>query len=349
MTTRLLAALVAPTALLATAALANESTYNCQVTQATSTVVQSTDVAAPFAGTFIGNYDATTLPTGTRTLPGFFGGSGNNPITYTASFALAGDISSHPTGTMTFGIDAEALQVHVGGLNLDMLGAVPGTLAATVNINYQSFHTVQPTSIYPGGVTIPVPVGNGTVSTFRAEQTGKPVFGVLVPQKNGTYTFAVAVPVNYIVVATLLGTPVSDGTPVAAVLPLNGTVTINTNNTVSLVITSQGTNTVTQPVTAPPFTDLALPIPTVIPAGNTANLLMSGTVTSVTITSGLNATVRIAGVRQVPTGDLNHDYSVNSQDIAICLAGWGTTGPGDVDGNGVVDSRDLTAILSNWQ
>jgi hypothetical protein len=136
---------------------------------------------------------------------------------------------------------------------------------------------------------------------------------------------------------------------VAAVLPLNGTVTINANNTVSLVITSQGTNTVTQPVTAPPFTDIALPIPTVIPAGNTANLLMSGTVTSVTITSGLNATVRIAGVRQVPTGDLNHDYSVNSQDIAICLAGWGTTGPGDVDGNGVVDSRDLTAILSNWQ
>ena len=60
---------------------------------------------------------------------------------------------------------SEALQVHVGGLNLDLLGAVPGTLGATVNINYQSFHTVQPTSIYPGGVTIPVPVDMASMTT----------------------------------------------------------------------------------------------------------------------------------------------------------------------------------------
>ena len=42
-------------------------------------------IAMPLAGTFIGNYDATTNPGGTRTIPGLFGGSGNNPITYSAT------------------------------------------------------------------------------------------------------------------------------------------------------------------------------------------------------------------------------------------------------------------------
>lgn len=339
---------VAPIALATSAVLADEIVYDCALNAAASTVVQSNDVTAPFTGTLIGNYDATTNPTGTRTIPGFFGGSGNNPISYTASFALAGDINSHPTGTLSFATDIEALQVRIGAVNLDLLGGVPGTLAATVNINYQTFHTVAPSAIYPGGVNIPVPVGNGTVSTLRAVQSGPVVPGLLVPQKNGTYTFNAAVPVDFIVVATLLGQNVIDGTPTPGVLPLSGTLTVNANNTVSIAVTVANTSSTTQPVTNGAFTDLALALPTVIPTGSTANVLMSGTVTEVTVAQGLNATLAIAGTRAPIPGDLNADFLVNSLDIAILLSNWLGTGSGDCNGDGIVDSRDIAVLLSNW-
>jgi hypothetical protein len=349
MTKRLLA-LVAPIAAATSFALADEVVYNCALNAAASTLTQATDVNAPFAGTLKGNYDVTTNPTGTQTIPGFFGGSGNNPIPYTASFVLAGDIVSHPTGALVVGTDIEALQVRVSGLNIDLLGGVPGVLGSTLNINYQTFRTVAPSGFFPGGVTVPIPLGNGSISQWRATQTGPVVAGPLLPQKNGTFTFAVAVPVDFSVVATLLDQPVSDGTPTPGVLPLNGTLTVNeANNTVALSVAIANQSTTTQPVTTGQFTDLPLAIPTVIPAGGTANLLMSGAVTQVTLATNLTAALAIAGTRAPTPGDLNGDFRVNSMDITICLSNWGASTLGDTNGDGVTDSRDITVILSNWQ
>jgi len=333
---------------IATAVSADEIVFDCSVLPATSSVVQTTDLSAPFSGTFIGDYDATNNPTGTKTIPGLFGGSGNNPISYSASFALAGDISSHPLGAFAIGVDPETLQVRIGGLDLDLLGPTPGTLGATLNINYQSFHTQQPNAIFPGGVNIPLPVGNGSVTTLRATQTGDFATGIMVPQKNGSFDFTVAVPVDLVIVATLLNQTVSDGTPQPSVLPITGTVTVNGNSvTVTASISNQSTTT--QPVTAPPFTDVALAIPTVIPAGNTANVLMSGTVTSVTASSTLNVGLSAAGNRQPILGDLNSDYRVDCMDLSICISRWGLPGLGDLDASGAIDCRDVAILLNNWQ
>jgi len=342
--------LLAPLAFAVSTAVADEVVYNCTLNAAASSLTQATDVNAPFAGTFKGNYDAATNTTGTQTIPGFFGGSGNNPINYTASFVLAGDIVSNPTGALVVGTDIEALQVRVSGLAFDLLGGVPGVLGSTLNINYQTFRTVAPSGFFPGGVTVPIPLGDGSVTQFRATQTGPVIAGPLLPQKNGTFTFAVAVPVDFTVVATLLDQTVSDGAPTPGVLPLNGTLTVNeANNTVALSVTIANQSTSTQPVTTGQFTDLPLAIPTVIPAGGTANLLMSGAVTQVTLATNLNATLAMAGVRAPVPGDLNADYRVNSMDITICLSNWGASAAGDATGDGVTDSRDITVILSNWQ
>ena len=54
-----------------------------------STFDQAFSVAIPFAGTLIGDYDEEGNPEGTQTRPGIFGGSGNNPIDYSATFQLA--------------------------------------------------------------------------------------------------------------------------------------------------------------------------------------------------------------------------------------------------------------------
>jgi hypothetical protein len=54
----------------------------------------------------------------------------------------------------------------------------------------------------------------------------------------------------------------------------------------------------------------------------------------------------------VPTncpGDFDGDGDVDTADLLILLAAWGTTGPdGDVDGDGDVDTEDLLALLAAW-
>ncbi|MFM7261880.1 MAG: hypothetical protein ACKO3W_14900 [bacterium] len=329
-------------------AVADEVVFNCTVTTQTSTVTQTIDLTAPFAGTLIGNYDAVNNPTGTRTLPGVFGGTGNNAIPYTASFVLAGDIVSHPIGSLVLGVDSEGLQIRVSNLSVDLLGGVPGTLGATVNILYQTFRTVAPSSFYPGGVTVPVPVGNGTITTFTAVQTGDGVFGVLVPQKDGSFQFNVAVPVNYTVVATALGQPVGDGAPTPGVLPLTGRL-VEGSTTVTLALDTSTSQNTTQPVEADPFTDVPLALPTVFPTGGTANLLLTGDVTSFTLATTLNASLDATGARQPVPGDVNGDYVVNAADLSLLLAAWGTPGPGDFDGDGVVGASDLSVLLLNWR
>jgi len=329
-------------------AVADEVVFNCTVTSQTSTITQTTNLAAPFTGTLIGDYDAVDNPAGTRTLPGLFGGTGNNPIPYTASFVLAGNIVSHPTGALVLGVDSEGLQIRVSNLTVDLLGGVPATLGATVNINYQTFRTVNPSSFYPGGVTIPVPVGNATVSTLTAAQTGNGVFGVLIPQKDGSFQFNVVVPVNYTISATVLGQPVGDGLPTPGVLPLTGRLVEGTN-TVTLALDVVNNETTTQPIEADPFVDVPLALPTVFPTGGTANLLLTGDVTSLSLTTSLTASLDAVGVRQPVPGDVNDDYVVNAADLSIVLSAWGTSGPGDLNGDGTVNAGDLSILLAGWR
>lgn len=329
-------------------ASADEVVFDCDIVSKTSSVTQTIDLAAPFAGTLIGNYNDVTNPTGTRTLPGVFGGSGNNPIPYTASFVLAGDIVSNPTGALMLGVDSEGLQIRVSNLAVDLLGGEVGALGATVNINYQTFRTVNPSSLYPGGVTIPVPVGNAEVSVLTAVQTGSSVFGALVPQKDGSFQFAVTVPVNFTFVATALGQPVGDGVPTPGVLPLTGRLVEGTNS-VSLSLAISDSSSTNEPVVADPFVDVPLALPTVIPTGGTANLLLSGDVTSIALSQTLVADLDVAGTRQAVPGDLNNDGMVNAVDLSILLSNWGTTGLGDINGDGTVGAADLSILLSNWR
>ena len=61
----------------------------------------------------------------------------------------------------------------------------------------------------------------------------------------------------------------------------------------------------------------------------------------------------IAIAAQVPTvvtlpGDLNGDGLVNAADLSALLGNWGGTGVGDVNGDGTVGAADLAALLSAW-
>ncbi len=341
---RFLPVLTAACAVLAAAPIFAADTFDCALVRKASSVTQATDVAAPFTGTLIGNYDAVSNPTGTSTVPGFFGGSGNNPIPYSASFVLGGDIVSAPTGAFAATVDMELGAISIEGLSLDLLGGTPGALGATLNINYSTFRTVNPGSLYPGGVTIPVPLGEATVSALVATQAA-PAIGTLTAVKGG-YTFAVAVPVVVSLTADLLGTPIADGVPTPGVLPLTGTLLVD-GDALVLDATFSNSASQTQPV-GQAFDAIPLALPTVIPAGATANLLMAGTVSEVTVASGLSADLSAVGLRRTNPADLNGDGLVGAADLAIMLDAWGGTGPADLNGDGVVGAADLSILLDAW-
>ena len=76
--------------------LASAQSYEFTIDQEASLIDRSLNIQVPFSGTLIGNYDAETNPDGSQTLPGFFGGSGNNPINFSANSVISGNSNSMP-------------------------------------------------------------------------------------------------------------------------------------------------------------------------------------------------------------------------------------------------------------
>ena len=340
------AAFAATTSLLAGAGAFAQS-FDCGVNSAASSVTQSTTITAPFSGTLIGDYDAVNNPTGTQTRPGLFGGSGNIPIPYTASFVLDGDLVSNPLGSFVLDVDAETLELSISGLSVDLLGASVATLPATVNINYQTFRTFSPNSLFPGGVTIPVPIGDATISELQAFQNTKSAVGVLTPLKGGGYSFTAAVPVDLVLSAEVLGAPVAEKSVIPGLLPITGSLQF-TPAGISFGFSVSANDSQSQPITDGAFTNQPLALPTVIPTGATANLLISGTVTEVSTATALTATIVGTGTAPAVPGDLNGDAAVDGNDAALLLNNWGGSGVGDIDGDGSVGGGDLAILLSNW-
>lgn len=341
------AAAFVTTASLFVGAVAHAQSFDCSVDSKGSNVSQTTTITAPFSGTLIGDFDAVNNPTGTQTRPGLFGGSGNNPIPYTASFVLDGELVSNPLGSFTMDVDLEGLQVSISGLSVDLLGASIATLPATVNINYQTFRTFSPNSLFPGGVTIPVPIGDATISELQAFQNTKSAPGVLTVVKGGGYAFTAAVPVDLLLSAEVLGAPVAEKSIIPGLLPISGTLEF-TPAGISFTFSISGSDSQSQPITDGAFTNQPLALPTVIPTGGTANLLISGAVTEVSTATDLTATIVGTGTAPAVPGDLDGDSIVNGNDAALLLNNWGGTGVGDIDGDGSVGGGDLTILLSNW-
>ena len=303
-------------------------------------------ITLPLDGTLIGNYDAVSNPGGTRTLPGIFGGSGNNPIPFTSTLQAESLIASVPSGTMVVTIPDGGVGVEIENLSLDLLGEKPGAIDVTLNILYSTFRTVNPNSLYPGGVTIPVPLGSGEVTTISAVQSG-PALGLIVPITKNTYQINIAVPVDVLFVANLQGQQIG-GTPLPAVLPFIGTLTIG-DGEIALEAAASDSGEFVQPFDPPQtIENQALALPTVLPAGNTANLLLNGAIDQFAVIQSLDLDLVATGVAACPPADLDGDCRVDSPDLAILLASWGGRGPADLNGDGVVNSQDLAILLAAW-
>lgn len=328
---------------LSSAALAAEQNYQC-VLSAASSLDQSTALSVPLAGTFIGDYDATTNPTGTRTRPGLFGGSGNQPIAFTSTVASGVEIdSATPTGSFELSFDSATGQVQVSKLFMDALGGRVGAIGTDIVISFGNFNTQQPTATYFGVSNLALPVDSGELSRADATQTGAAI-GAATANGDGSWAFAVAVPVDFLTEGTALGQPFG-GTPIPAVLALAGTLTpVEGGLLVTVAAAADGTGPLPAlgKLTAMPFD-----MPTYLPPGSTAHLLVTGAFGEGSISSNLNAHLVALGTPASIVGDFNGDGVVNGADLGALLAVWGTSG-GDLDGDGTTGGSDLGILLTNW-
>jgi hypothetical protein len=322
---------------------AAESRWNCTVAPA-STYTQQTNIQIPLAGSWIGNYVAVTNEIGTRTLPGFFGGSGNTAIPFSSTVKPTVSITNtHPTGIFQFGFNPATGIVDVSNLLVDTLAGQTGTISTSMLLTYSTFRTVQPTSTFIGLTNVDVPVDNGSLTAATAAQSGA-AFGVATPNADGTWAFAVTVPVIISVTGTALGQPFTNSSPAA--MALSGTFSI-VGSAISL--TSQGAINETVPVPAgPPLVSAPFDLPTIIPAGQVAHLLISGTFANGSSTTVGSSSLVMNGVPATIVGDINGDGVVNGADLGLLLSGWGQPGPTDLNNDGTTTGADLGLLLSHW-
>lgn len=320
--------------------------YGLTIDTEQSVLNRSTTVSAPFAGTFIGDWDARTNPEGTQTLPGVFGGSGNQPIDYSAELVVDGSVESAPTGGFTLSIDLPSLTASIEGLTLDLLAGKTAAFNGTVNIEYETFHTKNPTALYLGGFTIPIPLGSMDVTAFSVVQTSAASPGILFDNGDGTFTLAATVEAELTLSASFLGEPLEIPAQIVLV-PIGGVLTLSAEGAL-LTASIEQTLSESTPLEIDPFVDLPLPLPTLLPPGGTANLLLSGTVEALTLDFSLDATLVATGSAECVPADLTCDGTVDGADLGVLLDAWGSSGPGDLDGSGEVDGADLGLLLGEW-
>ena len=297
-------------------------------------------------GTLIGNWDPKTNPEGTSTLPGFWGGSGNNLIGVELTPSLGGPFDSPCMGGLSIELDIQNGLVTIENLLLSAFDNGPATFPVTLGMLYETFRTVQPESLFPGGIPIDIPLGEGSLTTMRFEQ----VVGVtteLAPISTNLWSYYVDIPVMITIEALVIGTETG---PLVSLglLQLSGTIELLNNQYQFMGTTSfKSSEVVEDPLIA--FENIPFEAPTILPAGQIAHLLLSASAESATMMTAANLHFTAVGEDIYP-GDVDGDGIVGVTDLLAIIGAWGPcSGCGeDLNNDGTVNVNDLLDVIANW-
>jgi len=342
-------------ATLALAGLASAAdTYTFTLNSAASTAAFDLSVNAPFAtggvSFLLGDYDAVTNPTGTRTIPGLFGGNtgANTPVNITAGGVSAegnsGPTPLRPRGGFALTLDTAAATAQVAGLTADILNGATVTVAGEVSITYSTFRTRQPTCTLIGGFPITIPAGEGTATALTAAQVDESNSGALAPAGPNQYSFSVPMGMLLVAGVAVNGEPVDVPAQEVPVV-FAGTVTVNgatASMTGGFSIAANQTEPGPTPLAALPFTEPLC----------SGNLLINLTLgsTSIDVSSTVNLVAN--GTRQAQCDpDFNCDGNADQDDV-LCMINVVAGNPGcqcsdpDFNRDGNVDQDDVAAIIT---
>ncbi len=253
--------------------------FDFQIDPGSSSSIVDNEIDLALPSSAIGYFDATTNPTGTSTIPGLFGGSGNNVIPMDLGLTLDSLFSGATSGEFQLSVNTGTLSLSMDNLSIDLLNGASASTSISLSMLFNNFHTVQPTSVYVGGLPIEIPLGTTGVSNLQLTQSSPAAPGVMVPTATpNEYSFALSVPAEMSFIVDFQGqmTPVG---PSPVLLPMTGTILVTGNTaqvTLDLVVNDQ--QQIVDPVPGFAIVDQPLPLPTILPPGDTANLLLSATI-----------------------------------------------------------------------
>lgn len=238
-------------------------------------------VEAELPGFLIGNYDPVENPTGTMTRPGTFGGSGNMPINFDSTGISEGVIDGAPDGGFRLCLNYDTEQSLIDGLTLDLLSGSRPTFDLVLQVLFQTFRTYQPNSLFIGGIPFEFELGQMVITRLDAAQTAGPAIGSLTDLGGGVYVVAAVVTVEVTTQAELNGEAV-EFDPFPLDLPLTFQVAVNGGG---LMLEGQSEWNLEE-VFEGPFEGVGLDafpvdVPTVLPPGATAHLLITNELESV--------------------------------------------------------------------
>lgn len=275
--------------------LAQAQLYDFTVVAPPSGISGNLSISANTQGTLVGNYDPNTNPTGTRTKPGIFGSfdpTENVPVNVSLGAAIGGNINRQAGGTFRATVDGNNNAITFENLSVNFLANGPAVLPVTLTIAGQSFRTRNPNSTYilpSQGISFPI--GTVNLSQFSAVQTGIGA-GVLTPTGPDQYDFTAGVQVDLTFAADLLGNPFAQTIPF--VLPLQGQVVVNGNNALITSLQPINFSQAFEPnLDLPPF---EFGLPTILPPGNTANLIFDLTLEELEFNVDLDVNLRAEGL-----------------------------------------------------
>lgn len=234
---------------------------------------ESLGVSGDTSGSLKGNWDPETNPTGTRTKPGIFGTFGateNVPVPASVDLLAGGSPQVALGGELGLVLSPSAGTAEVRGFAATGVGGSGLTLSARVV--FDAFRTRSPTSTFPGGIPVTLPLGSGQLQALSLTQVGLGD-GVVTDDGGGRYTVAVPVLVAVSGVVEALGNVLTFG-PVVVPVSLVGEVVLDGDGGATLSggagLSVEQTQAVEIELPALPFA-----LPTVLPPGEVANVVFT--------------------------------------------------------------------------
>ena len=330
----------------ASSASAGSVAWTIEPGQGNVSVLTSTTSAS--SGTLIGDWDEEGNPDGTQTRPGFFGGTGNIPVSLSINQVLEGSGAFPVVGGFDLNIDPSLQLVAMEGLVLETEAGTSMPLDSTLGMNYETFRSIGPDSLYVGGIEIPIPLGSGELTSWSFTQVELAGGALIEGDSPGSWTFALPM------VLTVAASGAAEGTPFElppTPLPvlLLGTY-VDGDDPVLQLEFSELLDEVQVFDPPAPLPDVPLELPTILPPGEFAGVILSIAADSAGFSLGADVAVTARpDVVDVP-GDANGDGAVNVDDLLVVISSWGACAgcDGDLDGDGQVGVNDLLIVLQYW-
>lgn len=255
-------------------------------------------VTAAAAGSLRGDFDAVANPGGTRTKPGIFGSFGsteNVPVPVELSPALSGPLEAVPSGVFELGLNEDAGTVVLSGLSMNLLAGGPVGLPTEVTLEFDSFRTRSPDSLFIGGIPFTVPLGESRLTSLVAAQIGSAA-GELSAAGVDLWDFSIS---TLVVVSAELESPL--GTTVLPPVPVPYTLSGRMQRSGETAVVTAVSALAFSQTEATDFElpDLPFPFPTILPAGGTANVVLDLTLSA--LTAEIEGALELAAIgRAIP-------------------------------------------------